>query len=281
MPQLPSNIVLSVAGSDPSGGAGIQADLKTMAMVGVYGAAAITCLTVQNTLGVYANYPVEASLVRDQMERVLCDMPVSHIKTGMIGNAAVAKAIGALLKEFTGEVVCDPVLKATHGSALLEPADLDVFKKEIVSQATVLTPNLDELRILSGSSCRTRDELSAACARLFALFPRLRAVVSKGGHFEPHKTMLQDALYLRQDLDRGITEPSAWSHRQRIPSSNTHGTGCTLASAYASFHLLTGSDRQAFADSTMLIDQLIRNSSSARLGAGAGPLLHHLFDRET
>ena len=150
MPPLPSNAILTIAGSDPSGGAGIQADLKTFTAAGVYGAAAITSLTAQNTKGVRAVQPVAPEFVKQQVKLVLEDLPVSHIKTGMIGTAAIARILGEILHDFPGEVICDPVLSASDGAPLLEGSGLDDFKRHLLGNATVITPNLPELSKLSG-----------------------------------------------------------------------------------------------------------------------------------
>ena len=136
-----SGAILAIAGSDPSGGAGIQADLKTYASLGVYGCAAISCLTVQNSKGVYAIQAVAPELVKEQIRKVLADLPVSHIKTGMIGTGAVARAIGACLTEFKGTIVCDPVLKASDGHDLLTSEGLACLGEHLIGRATALTPN--------------------------------------------------------------------------------------------------------------------------------------------
>ena len=139
---MPPKVILSIAGSDPSGGAGIQADLKTISSLGLFGCAAISALTVQNTEGVYRVEPVAPELLRAQIDKVLADMPVSHIKTGMTGSGAVAQAIGESLASIQGVLVCDPVLKASSGYDLLPPTELAVLSDHLISRATALTKDI-------------------------------------------------------------------------------------------------------------------------------------------
>ncbi|HSR35854.1 MAG TPA: hydroxymethylpyrimidine/phosphomethylpyrimidine kinase, partial [Desulfurivibrionaceae bacterium] len=169
-------VILSIAGSDPSGGAGIQADLKTCATLGVYGAAAITCLTVQNTTGVRSFTLLAPELVREQIRAVLDDLPVSHVKIGMVGSAAIATVIAEALADFHGEVVYDPVLRAGAGQSLLE-GEARAALSQLLARATALTPNLPELVALSGSPCATAQEITVAVVALFQAHPRLAAVV--------------------------------------------------------------------------------------------------------
>ncbi|MDA8165657.1 MAG: bifunctional hydroxymethylpyrimidine kinase/phosphomethylpyrimidine kinase [Desulfobacteraceae bacterium] len=271
-------IVLSIAGSDPSGGAGIQADLKTMAVLGVYGAAAVTCLTVQNTSEVAALVPVAPELVREQIRLVLADLPVTHVKIGMIGTAAVARAVGAALDGFAGEVVYDPVLRATAGADLMEPAALAAVRAEVISRATVLTPNLAELHALTSASGDRPGELRAAGRQLLADFPRLRAVAIKGGHGPVHHGSVTDYL-VRRSPDPASPSCLEATHPW-VDTRNSHGTGCTFASAFAAFHLLTGSDDEAFTRAAAFVHRLLAASAGSRLGGGTGPLLHHLLREE-
>ena len=274
----PCQVVLSIAGSDPSGGAGIQADLKTFTALGVYGAAAITCLTAQNSKGVTSYRPVAADFVRQQIALVLEDLPVSHIKTGMVGTAAVAAAINKALATFDGEVICDPVLAASSGLPLLNPAALAAFCRQVIGRATVLTPNVPELRILTALPCQSRAELITAATRLFERFGTLRVLIVKGGHLAETQPTVTDYLLRRQGASPR-PDLLSLSHR-RLVTANLHGTGCTFASAFAAFHLLTGDDEQAFRQSVAFMDKLIRLSAaprSSRTATGSGPLAHHLL----
>lgn len=268
-------VVLSIAGSDPSGGAGIQADLKTLAVLGVYGAAAVTCLTVQNTREVATVTPVAPDLVREQIELVLADLPVTHIKIGMIGTAPIAEAVGETLTGFAGEVIYDPVLRATAGADLTDPAALAAVRAEIIGRATVLTPNLAELQALTGCTDAKPEELQAAGQKLLADFPDLRAVVIKGGHGPLQSGQVTDYLLYRPAA--GALPVSLEASRPWVETANSHGTGCTFASAYTAFHLLTGSDELAFTRAAAFVHRLLAASAGFRLGGGTGPLLHHLL----
>ena len=266
---------LAIAGSDPSGGAGIQADLKTMTMLGVYSGAVVACLTVQNTLGVREVVPLEAGLVKRQIEQVLVDLRVTHVKTGMVGSAAVAAAIAAALREFRGEVVCDPVLVASSGKALLAETDLASYDDTVIRLATVLTPNLEELERLAGSACRNGEEIEAAVAELFRRHARLRAVVVKGGHQPEEDSVITDRLFRRSPAG-GTALVSICQCHPRVRTANSHGTGCTFASAFTAYHMLTNDDVAAFEKSVELLDRLLRLSAPHLIGHGRGPLLHHL-----
>ena len=270
---------MSIAGSDPSGGAGIQADLKTFTAIGVYGAAAITCLTAQNSRGVFASLPLEPEFVRRQVELVLADLPVSHVKTGMLGTSGIALAIVRALGDFSGEVICDPVLRASDGHPLFTVADQGTGLQVLLERATVLTPNLPELAELAAvptESIATLPEALEAAASLLDRYGNLRAVVLTGGHLpEEEAEVVVDSLILR-GRGRGGREIFSARH-QRIRTTNTHGTGCTFASAFTAYHLLDNNDRAAFARAAAFMDQVVRKSAGLALGRGKGPLAHHLF----
>ena len=270
-----THAVLSIAGSDPSGGAGVQADLKTFAVLGVYGCAAITCLTAQNTQGVSATLPVDPDFVRQQIHLVLNDLPITHVKTGMIYSGAIAEAVGEALADFKGEIICDPVMMASDGHDLLRPDADGSFKKHLLSHATVLTPNIPELKLLSGHDCSRQEEARMAGLSLFDQFENLQAVVVKGGHQNEQRDEITDTLLLRP-TGTGAHRILQQSHR-RIETSNTHGTGCTFASAFAAFHLLTGNYEISFQRAVNFIDQLLKRGASLTIGKGHGSLPHHLY----
>lgn len=272
-PRAPSGrTILSIAGSDPSGGAGIQADLKTFATLGVYGAAAITCLTIQNTTGVFATHPLAPEIVKTQAAAVLADLEVSHIKLGMLGNNGIVRAVGEVLADFKGEVICDPILRSSSGKTLLEDAALADFKSEIIARATVLTPNFREFQVLTGLTDEDDEEIRAAVARIFSDYPLLTTLVLKGGHRRENEPQVVDTLFLRQVQGFRSSE----SRRPRLLTPNTHGTGCTFASALAAAHHHTGNWEEAFHQACSYLDQLLRLSSNCKIGQGNGPLLHHL-----
>lgn len=262
--------ILSIAGSDPSGGAGIQADIKTFTALGVYGCAVITSLTVQNTLGVQSCHPLPSELVHQQISAILSDLTVSHIKIGMIGSTAVGAALCQALDGFEGEVIYDPVVFSSVGQPVRTTDTVEgVF--QVTERATVLTPNLHELALLTGGEIHDRTEAIAAGQKLLATFPRLRAVAIKGGHLDPHQSEVTDTLILS-----GQEPPIAKTH-PRIISANTHGTGCTFASALAAFHQRSSDYREAFLRSVDFLDALLSASAPSRLGCGTGSLHHHLY----
>jgi hydroxymethylpyrimidine kinase/phosphomethylpyrimidine kinase len=265
--------ILSIAGSDPSGGAGIQADLKTFATLGAYGAAAITCLTVQNTNGVFASHPVAPEIVKEQAAKVLVDLEVSHIKLGMLGNGGIVRATGEVLAGFNGEVICDPILRASSGQTLLEDAALADFKREILARSTALTPNFYEFQLLTGITNEDGEGVRAAITRLYAEYPRLAAIVLKGGHRHEDQPQVVDTLFLREGAEFKTSE----SRRERLRTRNTHGTGCTFASALAAGHQKTGNWEEAFQLACMYLDRLLRLSAACNIGQGTGPLPHHLY----
>ena len=267
-------VVLTIAGSDPSGGAGIQADLKTFTILGVYGGAVISCLTAQNTQGVFAILPVEPIMVEKQIGHVLSDLNVTHIKIGMLGSAAVVESISETLKGYTGEIVYDPVLISSSGQKLIDPKGHNGIRSQLLPLCTVLTPNVPELSVLAELSCSTKDTLQKAAEKLFDHNEKLRSIIITGGHFEPDKSIITDFM-LKKSGSANQLHCEEISH-PRIASNNTHGTGCTFSAAFTAYHLLTGDDSEAFRKAATYMDKLIRNSVSARIGHGNGPLMHHL-----
>lgn len=267
-------VILTIAGSDPSGGAGIQADLKTFSTLGVFGCAAITALTAQNTLGVEACLPVDPAFFRKQVQLVLNDMPVSHIKIGMVGSNEIAAVIDDLLDFFPGEVIYDPVLIASDGHALFEQTNPEPLLRHVVDRATVLTPNLHELELLTGMRCLNREDMIHAVQSLFTRFSRLRSVIVTGGHIHEAPKTVTDFLINRKLAIQTTDHP-------RIKTKNSHGTGCTLASAFAAFHLLFGDDALSFRKAIGFVAQLLEKSASWQLGKGTGPLVHHLYRPNT
>ncbi len=263
--------LLAIAGSDPSGGAGIQADLKTMTSIGVYGAAAITCLTVQNAGGVQDILPLEPDFIQQQIQAVLDDHAVSHIKIGMLGNPGIVNKISELLSTFKGVVVCDPVLAASTGESFLAHDCLECIKTNLLANITYLTPNRHELESLTGKTVLT-DKEGIECARsLLAIYPAMKGIVVKGGHFGEEKTTISDYLLLQ-------TGKQIESTRQRFASDNLHGTGCTFATAYSSYLLLGNSAENAFTKAGDFMETLILGGKDKQISKSDsnGPLLHHL-----
>ena len=254
--------VLVIAGSDSGGGAGIQADIKTITVLGAFATTAITALTAQNTLGVHAVYPVPASFVLKQIEVVLADIGADCIKIGMLANAGIIEAVADALERYAVgiPVVLDPVMIAKGGASLLDPSALDALKNRLLPMASVITPNLPEAERLTGMEIDNIEAMRvAACALLELGVP---AVLLKGGHLPGNK--LVDVLATRH----GVEEFSG----HRIETRHTHGTGCTIASALAT-GLAQGMELGA---ATIRARAYVRAAIAAApgLGSGHGPLNH-------
>jgi hydroxymethylpyrimidine/phosphomethylpyrimidine kinase len=252
--------VLTVAGSDSGGGAGIQADLKTFSALGVYGMTAITAVTVQNTQGVAGYQALSPQTVSDQIRSVVTDIGVDAAKTGMLANVGIVEAAADALRE-TGvpNLVVDPVSVSKHGHALLEPDALDALRSLILPLATLVTPNLPEAAALAGFEVATREDMAKAAEAILALGPH--AVLVKGGHLEGAATA--DDLF----ADR---ERVAWIEAERIDTPNTHGTGCTLSAAIAA-HLAMGNELlDAVRAGKAFVTEAIRHALA--IGHGIGPV---------
>jgi hydroxymethylpyrimidine/phosphomethylpyrimidine kinase len=254
--------VLIVAGSDSGGGAGIQADIKTVTMLDAYAATAITALTAQNTEGVFGVLPIPPDFIRQQIEVVLGDIGADAVKTGMLHDAAVIETVATALAEGAAGVplVVDPVMVAKGGAPLIEPGAIDALKRLLVSRAAVLTPNLPEAEILCGRTIADAEAMRAAGESLLAL--GCGAVLMKGGHL-PGDTVT-DLLITAAGTRR-------WQSR-RIATRHTHGTGCTLASAIAA-GLAQGLDVEGSVDRARAYVQRAI-ASAPGLGRGHGPLDH-------
>ena len=270
-------IVLSIAGSDPSGGAGIQADLKTFAALGVYGTAALAGMTVQNTVGVRDARPVDPDLVRAQVVAVLDDLPVAATKLGMLSNAAVAATVADLLEERRDEfglVVLDPVMIATSGDALLSDDAVDIVRTRLLPLADVITPNAPEAAVLLGLPAATdTDGLVDQATALLRL--GARAALVKGGHLTGETDMTD--VYATADSTALLSGP-------RFDTRNTHGTGCTLSSAVAACAALRGDtiasgvSLEAVQEARDYLMRAIESGAHWRLGRtpelGHGPVNH-------
>ncbi len=251
--------VLIVAGSDSGGGAGIQADLKTVAALGGYGMTAITALTAQNTLGVFGVHPVPAEFVAQQMRVVLDDIGADAIKIGMLGTAAIVAAVADVLDEYADiPVILDTVLASTSGHALLDAEGVTLLKQRLIPRALLVTPNLAEAEILTGIAAQDLDGMRRAAGAILAV--GAGNVLVKGGHLAG--AMLTDLLV---GTDRGET----FSH-PKIATRHTHGTGCTLASVIATRVALGMSLDRGVADGCAYIQAAIR--AAPDLGSGKGPL---------
>ncbi len=265
--------VLTIAGSDPTGGAGIQADLKTFTVIGVYGAAAITNITVQNSQGITRVSALDPDLVKAQIQAVLEEYYVTHIKIGMIGTDQNAQAIGSCLKTFKGQVIYDPVMKSSTGQSLMHSSAQNIVQTQVIANTNVITPNLPELSALTGLEITDSDSALAAGRFLLSSFSNLQVVIVKGGH-APKQKQLTDYCLLKTDKDVQVL---AESH-PCLTTNNSHGTGCTLASAFAAYHLLGSDYAESFFRSVRFVEKTLTLSASCRLinkENGKGPLLHY------
>ncbi|MCH5273808.1 MAG: bifunctional hydroxymethylpyrimidine kinase/phosphomethylpyrimidine kinase [Lachnospiraceae bacterium] len=251
---------LSIAGSDCSGGAGIQADLKTMTMNGVYAMSAITALTAQNTTGVSGIFQVTPEFLGQQIDAVFEDIRPDAVKIGMVASARLIETIAGKLRDFAAvNIVVDPVMVATSGARLLEEDAAAALKRELLPLAAVVTPNIPEAEVLSGMSVRNKKEMIAAAEKISQNYGC--AVLCKGGHSVEDAN---DLLFADGDY--------RWFYGERIDNPNTHGTGCTLSSAIAA-NLAKGFD---LTESVQRAKDYISGALSAMLdlGRGSGPMNH-------
>lgn len=251
---------LTIAGSDSSGGAGIQADIKTMAVHGVYAMSAITSLTAQNTTGVKEIMEVSSKFLEAQLDSVFTDIVPDAIKTGMISSKENVIVISEKLKQYRGKnLVVDPVMLSTSGAKLLREEALETLKKELLPLALLITPNIQEAEILSEMKIESKEDMIACAEKMSRIFGS--AILIKGGH---SKTDSNDLLYNNGDIK--------WLYSERINNNNTHGTGCTLSSAIVS-NLSKGLDLETAIIKAKIY---ITGALNARLdlGKGKGPLNH-------
>lgn len=256
--------VLSIAGSDSGGGAGIQADLKTFAALGCYGMTALTALTAQNTQGVRAIHGVPLAMLCAQIDAVAEDLGVDAVKVGMLHSAQAAQAVAqAIARHALAPVVFDPVMVASSGTLLMDQAAIAVLVRELFPLVTVITPNLDEAAVLVGRALHTEADMLAAATELLAL--GARAVVLKGGH-------------LQGDTVSNLLMPADgqahWVRAPRIATRNSHGTGCTLSSAMAAYLALGHPLVDAVARAHAFVHQALQAGAGVRTGHGVGPMNH-------
>lgn len=259
-------IALTIAGSDSSGGAGIQADLKSFSALGVYGASVITAITAQNTLGVEAIEPVSSTMIAAQIDAVFADLDISAIKIGMVGGADAIATVAARLRRHLAErprpVVLDPVMIAKSGDVLLPPEAIAALRSELLPLATLLTPNLPEAGDLLGREfARSNDEIRHQGRALLALGPR--NVLMKGGH--AHGETCTDLL---------LGDDEAAFPASRIHTKNTHGTGCSLSSAITAGLAGGMTVLQATRRAHGWLHDAILAADRLQIGSGHGPVHH-------
>ena len=259
-------IALTIAGSDSSGGAGIQADLKTFTALGVYGASVLTALTAQNTRGVQGVLAIEPSFVAEQLRSVLSDLHVGGAKTGMLANAAIIRAVVTSLKEFPAlPLVVDPVMVATSGDVLLETDAIEAVRHELLPIARLVTPNLPEAARLLDTTIAESEAAAEAQGRELCRRFNCRAVLMKGGHGGSAEAV--DLLVERDGATLRLATP-------RIDTRHTHGTGCTLSAAIAAL-LASGDDLQrAVRRAKSYIQDAIVHGARNPVGHGNSPVDH-------
>lgn len=270
-PPSPPARVLTVAGSDPSGGAGIQADLKTLTALGVYGAAAITAVTVQNTRGVSDVMAVPASVVAAQIDAVLGDIGADVVKTGMLGNIDVVRVVAARVERLN--LVVDPVILASDGRELLSPDGVRALLDELVPRAALVTPNVPEAERLTGVSIQTLDDAARAAERL--LERGAAAVLIKGGHLPGEALPGDDERVV--DLLRTLDGEEVRFEGPRVRTRAGRGTGCTLASAIAAGIAEGWTLRDAIQRARDYVEAALR--AAPPLGGGTWPLWHPVSGR--
>lgn len=256
--------VLTIAGSDSGGGAGIQADLKTFAALRTYGASAITAVTVQNTQGVRDVHQVPPGIIAGQIATVFDDLDIAAVKIGMIGNAEAIEAVGSALGKISGvPIVVDPVMVAASGDVLLEPGAEAILKTRLLPMASVLTPNLPEAaRLLESGQAEEEAEMRDQAERLAGLGPK--AVLVKGGHGTGDEAL--DILFDGEGFARFTA--------LRVATKNVHGTGCTLSSAIAALLARGLSLHEAVREAKTYLTSALAESDKLTVGRGAGPLNH-------
>ena len=253
---------LTIAGSDSSGGAGIQADIKTMTANGVYAMSAITALTAQNTTGVYGILEVTPEFLANQLDCIFTDIRPDAVKTGMVSSSALIEVIAQKLTQYKAKnLVIDPVMVATSGAKLISDEAIETLKGKLLGLATLITPNIPEAQVLSGMDIRTAEDMERAAKAIYEAYGC--AVLCKGGH---QLNDANDLLYSK--------EGARWYHGRRIANPNTHGTGCTLSSAIASNLAKGYSLDEAVERAKAYISGAL--AAMLDLGKGSGPM-NHMF----
>ncbi len=268
----PPPVALTIAGSDPSGGAGIQADLKTFSALGAFGTSVVTALTAQSTTGVTGVHEVPVDFVRLQLDTLLDDVRVDAVKVGMLGSAALAALVGEYLAgRLAGKHrVLDPVMVATSGSRLLADDAVEAVRA-ILPHADVITPNLPEAAVLTDTQAAGSVSDMRAQARRLREDLGARAVLLKGGHLDDEDDAVD--LWLDADGERLF-------RAERIPTDNSHGTGCTLSSALAALRPRHPDWRSTVGEAKAWLTEALRHADELDIGAGHGPV-HHFHEHAT
>jgi len=260
--------VLTIAGSDPSGGAGIQADLKTIASLGCYGLTVVTALTAQSTQGVSAVHPVPVSFAQEQLESLFKDIGADSVKVGMVYSPELIQTVARTLRKYDARpIVLDPMVVSQSGERLLQEEAVAALKEELMPLATIMTPNLPEAECFLGHPLETPEDRRTAVRELASMGSQ--TILLKGGHTPDE--VCEDLLY--QASDQRFTVFSG----KRIVTKNDHGTGCTLSAAIASYLAMGASLEDAVGRAKVYVAKALRAGADFTLGRGRGPL-HHFFD---
>lgn len=265
------NTALTIAGSDPSGGAGLQADLKTFSALGVYGSTAVVAVVDENTLGVYGVHAIPEDFVSGQIRSVLNDIGADAVKIGMLHSSSLIRTVLSTLQEFqsVNNIVLDPVMVATSGDPLLEPDAVETLRTELIPYCRVITPNLPEASLLLGKTVCHQDQLEDAAKELSCLSGGNVSVMLKAGHLEGTDTLVD--IFYNAEKDTILKLPSP-----KLKTVNTHGTGCTLSSAIAAY-LAKGCDLEMAAKKGKeYIAAAVEAGMEYEIGHGHGPV-HHFF----
>ena len=260
-------IVLSIAGSDSSGGAGIQADLKTFSSLGVYGATAITAITAQNTQGVHSQLAITSQMVYDQIVAVIEDLHPSFVKIGMLSNAEIVNVVAEALSQYSLTIILDPVIVSSSGHRLLSLEAEDALKEKLLPMSALITPNIPEMKALTDMPLSSFEEKQMAAQRLINY--GVKAVLLKGGHEEGNTKT--DILFSQSANGIESTLFSA----DTIPTPNIHGTGCTLSSAITAFMARGLCLQDAIAEAKSYITNAIAAGADIKIGQGFGPVNHN------
>jgi hydroxymethylpyrimidine/phosphomethylpyrimidine kinase len=252
-------VVLSIAGHDPSSGAGITADIKTIAAHGCYGVTCVTALTVQSSRGVSRVDPTEGRVISETLEQLMDDLDIAAVKIGMLGSGEAAKSVAAFLKRYSlRPVVLDPIINSSSGAELISKEGLQVLKERILGRACVITPNIDEAAVLTGLTVNTLPEMQVAASRLHEM--GAHDVIITGGHIDPPHDLVS-----REDGRSTILKG------RKIPGRSTHGTGCAFSTALAC-NLALGNDLfDAAKAAKRYVESALR--TAPELGKGVGPVL--------
>jgi len=256
--------VLTIGGSDSSGGAGIQGDLKTFSALSCYGMSVITALTAQNTQGVQEVQDIPSKFISSQITSIFDDIRVDAVKIGMLFNASVVKEVAKCLYKYKGfPIVLDPVMFAKSGDRLIKKTAIEAIKKKLFPLATIVTPNIAEAAALVGRHIQSPKDIEIATLELCSLGPE--AIVVKGGNLTTQRS--DDCMVTKGNRLK-------WLKQKRIPTQNTHGTGCTFSSAIASFLAQSYSIEEAIRLAKKYLTGALKAGSDISIGTGKGPVMH-------